>query len=315
MAKTLLTGGTGFVGANLARCLLHEGHDVSLIVRANSDAWRIMDIRPECKVHICDLSDAEETNRVVAQARPEWVFHLAAHGAYSWQTNLDAMLQSNLHGTVNILNASIRYGCESFINAGSSSEYGLKASAPSETDLIEPNSYYAITKASGTHICNYTAQHTDANVRTLRLYSVYGPYENPGRFIPTLVRCALSGELPPLVNPNIARDFVYVGDVCKAFLLAAVSGSKGTSRVYNVGSGRQTTIREAVNIAREIFGIPVEPVWGSMRDRHWDAETWVADITRIKHELGWAPKVMLKDGLREMMQWTQSNCSHCSRSL
>src|SRR5207248_2167482 len=141
-----------------------------------------------------DLQDAEAVNQAVEQVRPEWVLHLAVYGAYSFQNDLNQMLHSNILGTANLLQACERTGFASFINTGSSSEYGYKPYAPAETEVLEPNSYYAVTKATATHLCGYTSRRISLPVTTLRLYSVYGPYEEPRRFIPRLIMHGLRGE-------------------------------------------------------------------------------------------------------------------------
>src|SRR5579859_6729488 len=127
MAKrAILTGGTGFVGANLARRLLHDGCEVHLLVRPGFAPWRIMAIRDAVQLHEINLGDKEALARLVAQMQPDWVFHVAAHGAYSSQVDLDQMIQTNIIATANLLDACTAVGFEAFINTGSSSEYGLK---------------------------------------------------------------------------------------------------------------------------------------------------------------------------------------------
>jgi nucleoside-diphosphate-sugar epimerase len=130
-------------------------------------------------MHTGDFADAEGLMRLVGTIRPEWIFHLAAHGAYATQTNLSQMVQTNIVGTINLVEACLRSGFEAFVNTGSSSEYGFKDDAPTETTWLEPNSHYAVTKAAATLFCRYTAQSHDVHLPTLRLYSVYGPYEEP----------------------------------------------------------------------------------------------------------------------------------------
>jgi len=262
MKRTLLTGGTGFVGANLARRLLHEGHEVHLLVRRGYALWRIEGIRNDVRLHEIDLTNAEAVNRVIEQIRPEWIFHLAAYGAYSTQRDLAQMVATNITSTMNLVNACLQTGFEAFVNTGSSSEYGFKQYAPSETDWIDPNSHYSLTKATATMFCRYTARNQKVHIPTLRLYSVYGPYEEPTRLIPTLIVRGLRGELPPLVNPNIARDYVYTEDVNNAYLLAATHPDQELGAVYNVGTGIQTSLRDVVDIARCELPITVEPQWG-----------------------------------------------------
>src|SRR5204863_142015 len=153
--------------------------------------------------------------------QPEWVFHLAAHGAYSWQTDVQQMVKTNLLGTINLVQACLNTGFDSFVNAGSSSEYGYKNHPPSEQELPEPNSHYAVSKVAATLFCQHTSRREGVRIRTLRLYSAFGAYEDPNRLMPTLIGRCLKGEFPPLVRPETARDYVYIDDVVDAFLLAA----------------------------------------------------------------------------------------------
>jgi dolichol-phosphate mannosyltransferase len=193
------------------------------------------------------------------------------------------------------------------VHTGTSSEYGYKDHPPSESEALEPNSHYAVTKASSTMFCTLTARNAGASISTLRLYSVYGPWEEPSRLIPSIVVEGLQGRLPPLVHPGIGRDFVHVDDVCEAYVTAASAARPGQGAVYNVGSGRQTTIGEVVDLARARFGIEAEPQWGSMPERSWDTTVWVSDPTRIRTELGWAPKVGLADGLDRLIAWFEAD--------
>jgi nucleoside-diphosphate-sugar epimerase len=213
------------------------------------------------------------------------------------------MVDTNLSGLANLVEASIGVGVRAVVNAGSSSEYGIKDHAPAEGELPEPNSSYAITKAAATLYCCSLARSREQAITTLRLYSAYGPWEEPRRLMPTLVAHALERRLPPLVDPAIARDFVFVEDVVDAFLLAAREARPGDGAVYNVGSGRQTTLRALVDLARELFAIAEEPAWGAFPPRSWDTDVWVANATAINARLGWAPRWSLADGLRQTAEW------------
>jgi nucleoside-diphosphate-sugar epimerase len=307
MVRTLLTGGSGFVGNNLARYLLHEGHEVNLILRQDHADWRIRDIRGDLRTHITDLCDRDEITRIVQGIRPDWIFHLAAHGAYSTQTDALKILHTNTIGTANLLLACMETGFEAFVNAGSSSEYGFKDHPPRETERLDPNSYYAVAKAAATMFCTFTAQSTGARISTLRLYSVYGPYEAPTRLMPTLIRKGLCNQLPPLVNPDIARDFVYTEDVIQAFVRAATVKDQDPGAVYNVGTGIQTTLREVVDTVRRILNVTDEPEWASMPDRVWDTNSWVSDNTHIREELGWSPQYTFQKGFGKMVEWFEAN--------
>src|SRR6202041_3351664 len=106
--------------------------------------WRVADILPKTTVHELHLHELPQVSRVVGQIRPEWIFHLAVHGAYSWQTDGPQIVRTNLDGTMNLLSACLKTGFEAFVNTGSSSEYGSKDHAPAETEMLEPNSVYAV---------------------------------------------------------------------------------------------------------------------------------------------------------------------------
>ncbi len=305
MKRVLVTGAGGFVGANLARRLLSEGHEVHVLTAHRS--WRLDEIADHIKIHTVDLTDASAVSKTISTTRPDWVFHLAAHGAYCNQTDLLRMVQTNIFGTMNLVEACLEIGFEAFVNTGSSSEYGYKDHPPAEGECLAPNSHYAVTKASATLYCRHTAESRNVHLPTLRLYSVYGPYEEPNRLIPTLVVHGLRGELPPLVNPDVARDFVYVDDVCDAYLLAATHITPERGAIYNVGTGMQTRLRDVVATGRDLFAIDKLPEWGSMPNRRWDTEVWVADNRKIMAELGWQPKVNFADGLRMTSEWLKNH--------
>ncbi len=307
MKRVIVTGATGFVGANLARRLLQEGHEVHLLVRQGFAPWRIEAIRADVSLHEVDLGDRESLLPVIDEIRPDWVFHLATHGAYSSQNDLSQIVRTNILGTVNLVEACLKSGFEAFVNTGSSSEYGFKDHAPSEKEWLEPNSYYAVGKASATLFCRHTAQSRGVLLPTLRLYSVYGPYEEPARLMPALIVRGLRGELPPLVNPDVARDYVYVDDICEAYLLAATRTGQEPGAVYNLGTGVQTSLGEVVSTARRLMNITAEPQWGAMPNRQWDTSVWVADHRKALDELGWRPEFTFERGLGRMHGWFLEN--------
>lgn len=311
--RALITGATGFVGANLARRLLALGHDVHLIVRENSDLWRLQDLLNNFQLHRLSLEDKEAVSNCLKSASPDWIFHLAAHGAYSWQTDFQAIVTANIIGTSNLLTAALTNGFESFVNTGSSSEYGLKDLAPTEQEYLEPNSYYAAAKASSTLICRTMARINNVQIPTLRLYSAFGPFEDPGRLIPTVIKFGLSGRLPPLVAPDTARDFVYIDDIIEAYLKAAAAKLPDPGSIFNVGSGIQTTIRQVAELAKSMFSICQQPDWGSMNNRNWDTTLWVANNEKIKDVLQWQPRNSFKEGLQKTLNWFEEHKAMWSR--
>lgn len=301
--RSLVTGAAGFVGAVLARRLLARGDDATLLCGPGSDRWRLEELRRDAAIVEVDLRDPDAVAAALEAARPEVVFHLAAHGAYSWQRSLARMIATNVAGFAHVATAALEAGAGTIVNAGSSSEYGLKDHAPPERELPEPNSAYAVTKASATLLGGWLARERGAAVTTLRLYSAYGPWEEPRRLLPALVAHALAGRLPPLADPAIARDFVHVEDVADAFLLAAERARPGDGAVYNVGSGVQTTLRALVETARRTLRVEQEPEWAAYPARDWDTDVWLADARSAAADLGWRVRTPLDIGLTSFAQW------------
>jgi nucleoside-diphosphate-sugar epimerase len=307
MALVLVSGAAGFVGANLVRRLLTDGHEVHRLIKPDSDQWRLDEIHREVNRHEVDLRHESELVALCRHIRPQWIFHLAAHGAYPRQTDTHRMIQTNIAGTLNLLRAALSVGFEAFVNTGSSSEYGFRDHPPHETEGVEPNSDYGVTKASATLLCRSIARRYRVRLPTLRLYSVYGPYEDATRLMPTLIVRGLHNEFPPLVRPEIARDYLYVGDVVDAYLRAAVYADQELGAVYNVASGNQTSVGELVELTRHVLGVTAEAGWGSMPDRSWDTTVWVGNSSKIRERLGWYPHHTLEAGFRKVTDWLVAN--------
>lgn len=272
-------------------------------MRPGHDPWRLEEIRADVAVHEAELADGERVAAAVRRVRPDWVFHLVAHGAYSWQTDVDAMVRTNVLGTLALVRACVAAEVAVVVNTGSSSEYGPKDHAPTESEWLDPNSDYAWTKAAATHLCRYWALRHGRRLVTLRLYTAYGPWEDPGRLIPTLILRGLDGELPPLTRPETARDWVHVDDVCEAYVRAATESAVPAGAVYNIGSGVQTPLRDVVEVARSVLGIADTPHWGAMTDRIWDTSVWVADPRAASAGLGWQARTSLADGFARTVDW------------
>jgi nucleoside-diphosphate-sugar epimerase len=304
--RALVTGAGGFLGANLVRRLLADGHEPLALARPGGTSWRLKDIATDVRIAELDLRDPAAIERTVGETRPEWIFHLAAHGAYSWQKDVEAMIAVNVSATAALLTAAQAADVRAFVNAGSSSEYGLKDYPPREEEWLQPNSHYAVTKAAGTHLTALAAAQGLPAV-TLRLYSIYGPWEDPDRLMPALVREAMRARLPPLVGPQTARDFLYVDDCCEALLRAAERGAPaGPGATLNIGSGTQTRLDELVEIARTSLDVKALPEWGTMEQRGWDTNVWVSDPRAASEHLGWRASTGLGEGLTYTAAWLRA---------
>ncbi|MFA4871769.1 MAG: DegT/DnrJ/EryC1/StrS family aminotransferase [Patescibacteria group bacterium] len=303
----LVTGGSGFIGANLVRRLIEdENNEVHLILRNESDTWRLSDILDKVKVHRVDLVEREKIFEAVREIKPKTIFHLAVYGAYPFQKESSKIKTVNLDGTINLIEAGREVGFDIFINTGSSSEYGFKNEAMKEIDRLEPNSHYAIYKAAATMLCQYLAQQENLPIITLRPFSVYGPYEEPTRLISKLVVSLLNNICPPLVSPKTARDYIYIDDVIDLYL-AAAKRPELAGEIFNMGRGQQVDLEEIVATAIKIIGADVEPKWGTMPSRNWDQNIWQADISKTVKLLDWQPKNDLETGLKKTISWFRDN--------
>lgn len=305
----LVTGASGFVGSNLFRKIAAVRSDVFAVVQRERN-WRLMDIG-EQQVVAADINDQNAVKNLVESIVPQTVFDCVAYGAYSFEKDASLIYETNFLSTVRLVGLLSQRPFSAFVHAGSSSEYGSNSSAPTENAVCDPNSDYAVSKLATQNYLQYMGQHKQFPCVNLRLYSVYGPLEDTSRLMPNLVREALSGKLPPLVDPEISRDFVYVDDVCEAFILAAAKMNPSMfGESINIGSGIKTTIGTLVDKSRTIFGIAEEPRYNSMEGRSWDLPDWYANPEKAKQVLDWQAKTPLEQGLRNMAVWISSLSQH-----
>ncbi len=304
--RAFITGISGFVGAGLARHLLKNGWEVHGMVRVSSDLWRLASITNELHLHTGDLRDKESVRSALSQAKPDAVFHLAVYGAYPTQKDADVILSTAILSTLHLLNASKEVGVKIFVNTGSSSEYGTKDHAMREDERIDPNSYYAVGKAAQTLLCQQFAREEKFPVLTLRLFSVYGPYEEPGRLVPTVILNALAGKEIAIADPRIARDLIYIDDVAEAYLRAAQKPEL-LGEVFNIGTGKQSTLKELVDTVIAETDSKSAVLLGEYAKRSFDTYTWVADMQKTRSELGFTTDRGLKEGIRESIAWFEKN--------
>ncbi len=298
----LVLGASGFLGANLLKTLLKYRHDV-FGTFFHAPAWRLENLLASNLIQMDLLVDAN-LDALFKQTGAKTIFNCTAYGAYSFETNSSLIYQTNFNLTEKLLTRLANLDIAGYIHSGSSSEYGDKASGPAESDLPEPNSDYAVSKVSTANLIYYYGRKKKFPCANLRLYSIYGPLEDASRLIPNVIKRGIQKEYPELVDPEISRDFVYVDDVCEAFVDAAnhlLPAHYGDS--FNIGSGRKTTIRDVVNASKEIFGIKTQPVFNSMPDRQWDVQNWFANTSKTKELLGWEALTTFKDGLKATAEW------------
>ena len=296
-------GAGGFIGSNLFRCILRQRDDVYAITSTSFVPWRIDDLR-EDRIIRADITNRNDLDNLFRHHRFKTIFDLAAYGAYSKQTDVKLIYKTNIIGLLNLLELTGNLKIKSFVHAGSSSEYGLNCKAPLENAELHPNSHYAVTKASAANMIKYYGTILQYPIVNLRYYSIYGEYEEPDRLIPRIIEKGMQKEYPPLVQPDISRDFVYIDDAVYATLLAANADYQligGQS--INIASNIKTTIRDLAVVSKEIFGIEHEPVWGDFANRKWDLKEWYGNASLAKQLLNWESVTTLKEGLIKTYQW------------
>jgi len=301
----LVLGGGGFVGANLVQRLLKTRSDVIAVVR-RLPAWRLAALDTKHLIEV-DLTSVAEIRQMLDAVRPRTLLDCSAYGAYSFETDSELIYRTNFNSLVTLVELLDKNLLASFVHAGSSSEYGSNSAGPEEAASLLPNSDYAVSKAAAALFISYAGKTLGLPTVNLRLYSVYGPLEDASRLIPNVVKHGIEGRYPPFVSPETSRDFVYVGDVCEAFLIAA---ARLTPELYgesfNIGSGMRIKIRDLAETAREVFGIAQPAEFGSMQGLSWDLDEWYAAPAKAASLLGWSATTSLAEGLRLTAEWVRS---------
>ncbi|MDB6114576.1 MAG: NAD-dependent epimerase/dehydratase [Lacunisphaera sp.] len=305
-----VVGASGFIGAKLFFSLSRLRSDVFAVSRQVESSWRLLHCPYGNRITL-DITSPHEVEAAVKKHRPRTIFNLSAYGAYERQKTVGRIHEVNYTGTLNLVQALAETGCDAFVQAGTSSEYGFNCAGPDEQDELKPNSDYAVSKVAVSYLLGYYGRQRNFPCTHLRVYSVYGPWEERDRLIPTLVRLGLQGQYPPLVNPDISRDFLYVDDCTRAFVKAAlVTCRSSPGRVYNIGTGTKTTLAEVAGQSRQLFALPQAPVFGSMPERKWDLADWYGNPARAQAELGWSSRVPFHEGLGLTAAWEKQAAPH-----
>lgn len=301
-------GAGGFIGSNLFKCVLRYRDDVyGITLKEPFISWRVDNLREDRIIQL-DIRQSSELDQLFKEYSFKTIFNLAAYGAYAKQKDVKLIYQTNIIGLLNLLQSSLPYNIRAFIHAGSSSEYGLNSKEPLENASLHPNSHYAASKASAAQIIKYYGTILRYPVVNLRYYSIYGPYEEPDKLIPQLIQQGMKKKYPPLAQPDISRDFVYIDDAIHATVLAANADFNiigGQS--INVASGKKTSIQDIAAITKEMFEIPNGPVWGNFPSREWDLKDWYGNPALAKKLLNWEATTSLKEGLLNTHQWQKEN--------
>jgi UDP-glucose 4-epimerase len=297
----LVTGGAGFIGSHLVDRLLAEGHSVrvldNFVVGRRSNLDRHAG-NPALEIIECDIADKAAVMTVCAGVQR--IFHLAARAdVVPSIQEPEAYFRANVDGTFAVLEAARAHAVKRVVYVASSSCYGIPEVYPTaETSAGDPRYPYALTKYLGEQLAMHWARTYRLPCASVRFFNVYGPRARTsgtyGAVFGVFLAQHLAGQPLTIVGDGEqTRDFTYVSDAVDA--LVTVANSDKVGEIYNVGSGRPVSVNELVRL----LGSPAT-VHIPKRPGEPDC-TW-ADISKIRSELGWEPKVAIADGVRVMLE-------------
>jgi nucleoside-diphosphate-sugar epimerase len=299
--RILITGGSGFIGAALARKLIGDGHMVHLLLRPQSDLWRLADLKHHYTSHWADLLDIATVRRAVSECCPHIIYHLAAYGAYPFQQHRSTILNTNLIGTANLLEALADCEFRAFVNVGSSSEYGHRSGPIRESDPLSPRTDYAVSKAAAALLCQAEA-FRGRPITTVRVFSAFGPWDDPRRLVPEVIASCLREEPPRVTDGRQPRDFIFIDDVLSLLETAAhCSASHGT--ILHAATGCQRPVRDMIEAIIAVSGARVAARYGELSLRAEEPSSWVGDIAQTTALTGWQPKFDLLAGVEKTWSW------------
>jgi nucleoside-diphosphate-sugar epimerase len=305
----LITGATGFIGSAITRFLVNQHEEVHILVRSNQLNFRLNAIKDALNIHQCDLS-SDNVKKVVSLIKPTYVYHLASYGAVPQETDMNKMIEVNLSGTKRLVESLSNQNLNCFIYAGSSSEYGDKEFPMKECDLPNPVNDYGITKVATTLYLQKEAKRNRFPAIIFRLFSPYGYFEQPTRFIPSVIINALHNQPIKLASFKYVRDFIFIEDVINAFLsVTPVNLIHG--EIYNIGSGKQHSLGNVTEKIIKIIKSSSQIIQNATikQNRQTEPLIWQADISKVSKQFGWKPKFSLNDGLIKNIQWFKQNLS------
>lgn len=281
----LLTGGSGFIGTKIAEKFISQNIAVANVDRAV-------------------LADPSALYAFVKKVDPTYIFHLASYGNMYNQTDINETISTNYLKTHFLLNAVKHHSFKALINFSTSSVYGRKYIRMTESDIIEPETMYAATKAGAEYLCKVYATMYNKPIVNVRPFSVTGVGEQEGHLIPQLINSCLNGERIDFV-PKPAHDFIDVYDLVDGVLTCALHADILAGSSINIGSGKQYTNKEVKDIVETVTKKKAK-VLKKESMRTYDANMWIADIDRMK-SLGWKPKKDLHTSIKEMYEVAKQN--------
>jgi UDP-glucose 4-epimerase len=314
LKKIIVTGGTGFIGRNLVK-RLSNNKQFSIILVANTSNLSGMELseKTDLTYYAADIRDRDAIVNIFQHERADICVHLAAKISVAESIkNPQETMDINVNGTLNVLEACHRSGVDSFVFASSAAVYGDVKKLPiSEDESLKPLSPYGTSKMlAEQHILSYKQSRKIKNTISLRIFNVYGSGQTSEADVITKFAKRLSIGQPPIINGDgmQTRDFISVEDVADAIISSTTSmkdvGDKSTTLapVFNVGTGKPTSINELVQKMIEIFGLDLQPIYKEKMEAEKEILISYADVTRAKKTLNFVAKKSIEKGLRELIE-------------
>jgi len=300
--KFLVTGGAGFIGSNVVDGLIEAGYEV--VVVDNLITGKRENVNPKARFYRVDIT-SPDLEEVFERERPDYVNHHAAQMNVRKSVD-DPMYDArvNVLGSVNLLELCRRYEVKKVIYASTGGAvYGEPLYLPVDEDHpVNPLSPYGVTKHTVEHYLYFYGANYGLRYTILRYPNIYGPRQDPhgeAGVVAIFTEKMLRNERPTIFGDGTqTRDYVYVGDVVTANLLAI---DKGDGEIYNVGTGVETSVNELFELLREAVGVDLEPIYGERRL----GEVYRIAITndKIYRDFGWKPQTPLKEGLFKTIEY------------
>ena len=307
-----VTGADGFIGSHLVEALVTRGARVralALYTSLGTRGWLDAlpgDVLAQVEVVSGDVRDPEQMRAFCAGA--DTVFHLAALIAipYSYAAPR-SYLDTNGHGTLNVLEGVRRAGVRRMVHTSTSEVYGTALRVPiDEGHPLQGQSPYSASKIAADQMVEAYVRSFDVPAVTLRPFNTYGPRQSARAVIPTVVGQVAAGRREVrLGSLEPTRDFNYVADTVAAFLAVADAEDKVVGEVFNAGSGREVSIGDLVRTIARVMGADVDVVADPERRRPAASEVMrlLADRTKLEVATGWAPATSLEEGLAATAEW------------
>jgi NAD dependent epimerase/dehydratase len=313
--RVLVTGADGFIGSHLVEALVREGATVRAFCLYNSFGSRgwldglPADVEAKVEFVLGDVRDARFVESACADV--EVCFHLAALIAipYSY-TAPQSFVDTNVSGTLNVLEAVRRQRCRRLVQTSTSEVYGTPATLPiRETHPLQGQSPYSASKIAADKLCEAYFCSFEVPVVTLRPFNTFGPRQSARAVIPTMLAQLLQGRREvSLGSLDPKRDLTFVSDTVEGFLLAGLApGVDGD--VVQLGTGRTDSIGDVFAAACRAVGVEatVAPSSGRVRPSRSEVMVLQSDPEKAKRVLGWTPRVSLEDGLRQTAEWMRGH--------